>query len=279
MTVSNIFVYFQERFPIAGVAFISISFALFAMILHQGHSEKPWLLQIVLLSIAFAAFLLRQRVTDEFKDKHHDKKHFPSRPFQRKLISAKGLVVLGIFAFLIELTAVFFIGGVLSLAWYLPVLAYSLLMAKEFFVGTWLNRHFTTYFLLHEIIFIWFAIWLFKIMAAPFGPDTFAWAAAFACAMMSLEVARKFELRRNSKGKVVKDTYSAVWGRDNTLQALQLLVMTTGIALAYAESSIIFAVISATASLVLSLFTMRDTFVKVVVALHLSLLLLAGVLL
>lgn len=271
--------YLHERFPIGGVGLISVIFSLLAMGPSRVTFDQRWFTQVGLLALAFAAFLLRQRVTDEFKDKHHDDMNFPTRPFQRGLIDARSLIIMGALALITEITSVFLLGGTTSLLWYLPALAYSVLMAREFMMPRWLNMHFTMYFLLHEVIFVLFALWISKTFWTTPTVNTIAWAVAFTAVMMSIEVARKFELRRDSKETVVMDTYVAVWGRDNALMALQGLIMTAGIALAYTESSILFAVVSAAASICLNLFVLSDKLVKTIVAINLALLSLAGVLL
>lgn len=276
MTATSLFVYFKERFPIAGVAFLSFTFALFIFGI-EDVTFGP--LKVTLLGVVFAAFLLRQRVIDEFKDNRHDSRNFPGRPFQRGLISTRGLVVLGVCALGIEFLAVYFVGGVAAILWYMPVFAYSLLMAKEFFVSGWLTKHFTIYFLLHEVVFVGFALWLLAAAGAQYNARLFAWVVAFVSLMMGLEVARKFELRKNPQGAVVKDTYTAVWGRANTVIVLQFLMMVTGIGLSYAESCVLFAVSSSVAALLVGVFAGHSKRVIAVMVAHVVALLVGLVLL
>lgn len=265
MIKRNVASYLRERFPAAGVALISISIALFSLGLQENGFTYQHLAQVVLIALVFTAFLLRQRVVDEFKDKHHDNLNFPDRPFQRGTISTRELIVIGLIAFAIEMFGVLGIGGVESLIWYLPTFLYSLLMAKEFFIGKWLESHFTTYFLVHEVIFIWFALWLGWINGTGLSLISLSWTIAFIALMICLELGRKFTPRKSSKGEVVQDTYSAVWGRTNTLTVIQLLIAVAGIALSYAESSLWFAIASSTAALVLNTLNLRDATVKIVI--------------
>jgi 4-hydroxybenzoate polyprenyltransferase len=271
--------YLRERFPIAGVGLISVGFALLAIGQRPMLFDQRWFIQVSMLALVFAAFLLRQRVTDEFKDKHHDDVNFPTRPFQQGRISARSLICMGALALVIEIVAVLLLGGSVAFGWYLPILLYSMLMAREFGVSKWLGTHFTLYFLLHEIIFILFALWISQILWAAPLVKAIARATAFTMIMMSVEIARKYELRRDSKGRVVPDTYLAVWGRSYTLVALEGLVMTAGLLLAYAESSLVFAVIAAAVALCLNLFTLRDRQVQALVAINLLALSCAGVVL
>lgn len=232
---------------------LGIIFALFILGLSRHATISEFIIRLGILSMLFGALLLRQRVTDEFKDNRHDARYYPSRPFQRGIISKNDLSVLGISALLTELAMVYLLGGIYGLGWYMPALVFSLLMAKEFFLREWLDAHFTIYFLFHEAVFVFLGLWAIKLMSAPLNSVTFAWMVAFICAMMCIEVVRKFEIRRDTKGTVVKDTYTAVWGESATRSLLELLVMVLGVALAYAESSIAVAVVAALTALVLNL--------------------------
>lgn len=171
----------------------------------------------VLIAVTFLSFLLRQRVTDEFKDRGHDEINYPQRPVPRGAIRQSTLIALGVVAATLEISAVLTSAAIsgrwLSLVAYLGVIAFSALTAVEFFVPQWIQHHFTLYFLCHQGIFIFFAFWGWAV----FIPEnTTAWLAgvvAFVVVMAALEVMRKIEIRRNADGDIVLDTYSAVWGR------------------------------------------------------------------
>lgn len=253
MTANNLYAYFQERFPLPGVLFISVSFALFAIGPTSSLATSSLLITFTLLVVLFVALLLRQRVTDEFKDMHHDAKNYPERPYQRGLVTKNNLLVLLGIAVILELLMAFLLSGLNHFVWYLVVFVYSLLMAKEFFAGKWLEQHFTTYFIIHELIFVLIAVWIAAILELPTTFVTFSWMLAFLSIMMSIEIARKFEIRRDTKGKEVQDTYISVWGEEASRSAIELLVLTSGIALSYAEQSISFALIASAVSLFLNL--------------------------
>lgn len=275
----SLVVYFKERFPLAGVLLISLGFAFLAAGVAQKPVDYSLLPTTGLFGLFFAAFLLRQRVTDEFKDLRHDTLYFPNRPLQRGAITRRDLIVIGGVAMTVEFVSAVYISGIVSFGWYCLVLLYSLLMAKEFFVARWLESHFTLYFVLHEVIFIWIGIWILMAAKLSVSTATLAWVVALVAAMSSVEVARKYELRRDSSDQIVKDTYLAVWGEAATRNVLQLLIMTSGIALAYFLSSLLFAAMAAVAALTLSIPKLRVKDVKIVVAAYFILASLASLIL
>ncbi|MEK7621541.1 MAG: hypothetical protein AAB395_04290 [Patescibacteria group bacterium] len=279
MEKNNLLTYINERFPIPGVLLISVIVALSTASIPRPYPGSIDSSLIFLVMVAFAAILLRQRITDEFKDKHHDDVNFPTRPFQRGIIDRTNLIILGIIALLTEMAAVLLAGGIVSLIWYMPVLLYSIIMAKDFFCSQWLEKHFTLYFVLHEIIFIFYAIWLCSVFDANISVETFAWIVFFINLLISIEIGRKFTIRKDPKGRVVKDTYIAVWGRETAVIVISIQLMIAGIALSYVKSTIVFALISAFISLFIHLFSRSNIAVKTVIVIHSLLLILSGALL
>ena len=210
--------YFRERFPLPVVITLSGGTAIWlvATTTQEIPTQRHYLLT-TLIAAAFTAFLLRQRVMDEFKDRSHDDANYPNRPVQRGVITHKQLKPIGLLALVIELCAVTSI-AVLANSWqsllaYLAVLIFSALTAYEFFAVEWLSRHFTIYFLSHQLIFVFFYIWALTIFGASYSLQVALNGFAFLLAMAALEVMRKFEIRKNTAGEIVQDTYLAVWGR------------------------------------------------------------------
>lgn len=279
MTTNKLYIYFQERFPLPGALFISVSFALLALSPASSISSGSWLPTFAALVMFFLALLLRQRVTDEFKDMSHDAQHYPDRPYQRGLVTRNELFMLFSIALVLEVSLAYILSGKENYGWYLLVFVYSLLMAKEFFAAKWFEKHFTSYFLVHEVIFVLIAAWVAVIMKLPDSAESFSWAVAFLAIMMSIEIARKFERRRDKKGKEVRDTYTSVWGETITRRAIELLVLTSGIALAYAEQSIGFVLIAAPVSLALNLLRPKTSIIQVALASYVLVVGIFGVLL
>lgn len=206
--------YLRERFPLPAVITLAIGTAIWLVAVSDEQSKNSQTYYLTgLIAVTFLAFLLRQRVMDEFKDRSHDDANYPNRPLQRGIIKPKALVLLGLCALIIELSGVLTIGSISghwqSLGAYLGVLTYSALTAREFFIPNWLGRHFNTYFVSHQMIFLFFYIWGETI----FDSQRIRLFFPFMLAMAALEIMRKFELRRNQLGEIVLDTYLAVWGR------------------------------------------------------------------
>lgn len=134
--------YFKERFPIAGVALVSAGFGFFAVGILPNRHLSYLISMASLFTVWFIALLLRQRITDEFKDYSHDSKYYPNRPYQRGTTTKQTLLLLGALAIVIEGICAVWISPH-AFIWYLFVVVYSLLVAKEFFAPTWLNKNTT----------------------------------------------------------------------------------------------------------------------------------------
>ena len=234
--MNKILLYIQERFPIVPVLLFAFGYAALATGISKTQPAKL-LETIILFAGIFFFFLLRQRVIDEFKDSSHDLKNFPDRPVPRGLISKKQLVSLGAVALFLEWSLVYLLGNNSLLA-YLPVFLYSLLMAKEFFVPEWLNRHFNLYLLSHEVIFILFGLF-FILVIGEYSKNSglFLALGTLTAAPASIEIVRKFSPRYDKKGKPVQDTYSTVWGRNMALTILILLSFFTALFLTLIKNS------------------------------------------
>lgn len=227
--MSGLATYFRERFPLPSVAVLSIGIA---CLLCGVADSSDWYLEtskfgrMPFFATFIFFFLLRTRITDEFKDSRHDQANYPNRPLQRGAISKSTLFLIGFFAFIAEVVfagfASFF-GGENAVLWYLAILFYSLLTAFEFFVPVWLNRHFNTYFVLHQFIFVLFVGFALETFRSPLYKYNLLAAVGFVLFLAVVEIARKYELRRDSAGQVVKDSYLAVWGKQTSLAVVVLL--------------------------------------------------------
>lgn len=219
--------YLNERFPIPVSATLALATAAYLVgCLGGARNLIADLGELGLIAIAFLSFMLRMRVTDEFKDLGHDKSNYPNRPVQRGAISKRQLITIGVISCAIELSAVaiFALGDHWSaiFSWYLVVVAFSVLTRFEFFAKEFLERHFTLYFLVHQGIFLIYPIWI----ATRYDTNAQqAWFGilGFVAVMAAMEIVRKYEIRRNPAGEVVTDTYIAVWGRASYWILLVLL--------------------------------------------------------
>ena len=123
ITVINILVYFT----VAGVA---------KMLLGQEVIDFS-VERDLLGAIAFSCFPLMIRVFDEHKDYEEDVHNHPDRILQRGIITLGHLKVVGAIAIGLQLGISIYLDGgfgLITQAW-LVVMGWSLLMAKEFFLG------------------------------------------------------------------------------------------------------------------------------------------------
>lgn len=230
--------YLNERFPIPPVILFALGYAVLAIGLTSAtniwrYNSQSSLANLLLLSCVFFFFLLRQRAIDEFRDAKHDLKYFPDRPVPRGLISRKQVLVLGLCALILEVISAYLVGQK-ALGFYLLFFFYSLLTAKEFFVPKWLDKHFTIYFLLHEVIFLLlglFFVFALSLHIFNVNSNLLISLVVLTASPMSIEVIRKFRPRYDKSNKAVADTYSTVWGRRNALLVLISLSFVVGIGL------------------------------------------------
>jgi len=208
--------YLRERFPLAPTSAHALATAALLVGIASKTADQGRYGAALGVAVAFLFFMLRMRVTDEFKDASHDNANYPNRPVQRGAIFKRDLVAIGVVSFVLEVLGVVFAaasaGNVSNAIWYLPILAYSILTGREFFIGAFLDRHFNLYFLLHQAIFVLWIVWGFSMFGTSVDAVHVGAAIAFFLLMISMEVVRKYEIRRNAAGEIVKDTYLAVWG-------------------------------------------------------------------
>lgn len=214
--MNNLRQYLAERFPLGITA--THALATSAMLVgiaarNQPLPDRIW--STLGISTTFFFFMLRMRVTDEFKDRSHDDANYPNRPVQRGTISTPQLIALGSFALTAELVVAFMsgyaTGNPIAILWHLSILGYSLLTHFEFFAKSFLERHFNIYFLIHQQIFILYPVWVFSIWNTDINSGTLGAAFAFVLFMSAMEIVRKYEIRRNPDGGIVMDTYLSVW--------------------------------------------------------------------
>ena len=140
---SRFWIYLTERFPlhshgilIAAFSFSAIGYSRLCQQLPNFIDLKAFL--VCIFNTVSLFFLLR--VFDEHKDAEDDAKFRSELPVPRGLISLKELRNIGltVFVFQLIISAVTFPK---MLPLYAVVIAYLLLMGKEFFMADWLKKH------------------------------------------------------------------------------------------------------------------------------------------
>jgi hypothetical protein len=107
--------------------------------------------RIGLAFILALCFFLRLRLFDEIKDFATDLAVNPTRPLARGLVTIpetkRAILILSVF----ELSLLFFLSPLIA-ASHLLAMIYSFVMYKEFFMGSVLRPHLTTYAVLHTFV-------------------------------------------------------------------------------------------------------------------------------
>ncbi len=219
--------WFGERFPPShGVLFLImyVTALLFGRFLvTDGTLELGWLDAVGF--VAAWSFFLMLRVFDEHKDFDADLHNHPDRVLQSGRITLGYLKVLGVFAIAAQLglSLAFDRGfGPVTITW-LVVIAWSTLMAKEFFVGEWLEERLVLYAVSHMVVMPMALVW----MASMGAGEAVLPATVGLLAALSFCSGAAFEVTRKCKGKEEeRDTiraYSQIWG--TTVAPLIVLVM------------------------------------------------------
>lgn len=258
--------YLQERFPPIPVLLYAFGYA--GMVIGTTTNSHFWITHpmtavymLLLVAGIFLCFLFRQRAIDEFRDFKHDAKYFPNRPIHRGLVTSRQIVVWGLVALFFELIFAFLIAPPI---WYLPVFLYTILMAKDFFIKSWLDKHFTTHFFIHELFFVIFgSFFVFNLSNNDVGNQIVVNILILVLAPMSVELVRKFKPRSDTKGNIVKDSYVAVWGRIQTIIFLILLTLGTAAGLSWLSSNPTFLIVATMISFLMWIFKKNNKIVMI----------------
>ncbi len=231
--------YLNQRFPLAGYGILIISYYSSNQFLAEVLTDPEAKLKYTIGSLvgAFVLFCMffHLRVFDEHKDYEDDLKNYPDRILQRELITLADLRTLGAIAIASELmlAAIWMPHGQpAALVAVLVAIGYSVLMLKEFFVSSWLKRHFLVYTVSHMLIMPLFAIVVFSFATGEYfwhAPAWF-WVYAFVGFFVTLnwEISRKIRAPEQEIDGV--HSYTKIFGTYGAAYAvLAVRVIDTGI--------------------------------------------------
>lgn len=150
---NRFWIYQKERFPVFSYGLMVFTFTFSAMSyskILRGELGFSFVTLLIGALTSFGYFFLL-RIFDEFKDAEDDAKYRPYRAVPRGLVSFKELkwlaIIIIVFQFILNAV---FIPKMLWI-WGL-VIIYMFIMAKEFFVRSWLRKHPVAYLISHMMI-------------------------------------------------------------------------------------------------------------------------------
>jgi 4-hydroxybenzoate polyprenyltransferase len=209
--------YLAERFPLLGNVVLIISYyssnQFLARTLLNPGEPMEYTIHSLMGAIVVLCMFFHLRVFDEHKDYEEDSRHYPDRILQRGFVTLTHLKVLGGTAIAVELI----LGatrGLPALTTVLMALGFSILMLKEFFVRSWLKRHFLVYAMSHMLIMPLFALTVFSFATNlfPWQAPLWFWVYAFVGFFVTLnwEVSRKIRTPEQELDGV--DSYTKIFG-------------------------------------------------------------------
>lgn len=227
--------YLAERFPpLTGLMFLILFTTCYVLTAYLTARDRPVVFrgQLVAGFIAVYLFFFRLRVFDEHKDYEKDCINHPQRMLQSGLITLRQLRTIAIGGIGVEAAVSWWFGPVV-LYWWGVAFAYSLLMAKEFFVPRWLEPRLFLYALTHMAIMPLIVLWI-AAMARPAGDLP---ASVSMLGLLSFFSGLAFEICRKIRAPVDEvpniRTYSQIFGtRRAAINAFGCLIFSAGM-LAY----------------------------------------------
>jgi 4-hydroxybenzoate polyprenyltransferase len=218
-----------ERFPAANAVLVLLvwSAAVVWGRLHASAGPITFRARDAAGFLAAYGYFLLLRVLDEHKDYAHDKVAHPHRVLQRGLITLGHLRVAGAIAVAVQLGASLLLdGGVgkVTLA-FSAAFAWSVLMAREFFVGEWLRPRLVPYALSHMIAMPLAVHWMVRMGSgtAPLPLPAFLLPLTSYAYGFAIEIGRKLKAPADERPDV--DSYTRAFGTRRAPVVLAVIVL------------------------------------------------------
>jgi 4-hydroxybenzoate polyprenyltransferase len=205
-----------ERFPARNAVFFAVFHATALLVARAASAPGAVALGWRDLPgfVALWSFFLALRIADEHKDFAADAIAHPTRVLQRGLIGLRHLQVVGALAVAVQLVVSLWLDGGAGpvTGWWIAALAWSALMAREFFARAWLRRHLLAYAASHMAVMPLLALWSATMgdPAAAESPVVWSFAALAYLAGLAFEMARK--LRAPADEHPMADSYTQALG-------------------------------------------------------------------
>ncbi len=222
MPLDNVPAYLNERFPpVAYGVLVVLFFSSAALVAHAlgGGESTSWIGALVVLLCFF-----HLRVFDEHKDAEDDVKAYPQRVLSRGLVTLKELQLLGGLAIVTQIALVLWIGPWAVWAW-VGTYAFTLLMAKEFFVPGFLKPRIVLYAITHNPVVAGLALFGWACTDAAWDPAFLAYVAMVSLGSLGFEIGRKFRLPDEEIEGV--ESYTSALGRFRAMALLGFVEVAT----------------------------------------------------
>jgi 4-hydroxybenzoate polyprenyltransferase len=228
---SRFLAWVHERFPVANALLFFVLYASALLLGRAAAGGPPGAVPVGALDVAgFLAvwgFFLLLRVFDEHKDYALDLVNHPQRVLQSGLVTLAHLEITGALAAAFGLAvSLAYDGGVghVTEAWAV-MMGWSLLMAKEFFVGEWLSKRLVLYAVSHMLVMPLALAWMAQMGAGgePLPRDVAPLAAMAFLAGAAFEIARKIKAPGDERAGV--DSYTKALGLRAALATLAAVVV------------------------------------------------------
>jgi 4-hydroxybenzoate polyprenyltransferase len=208
----RLYAWMEERFPFANGLLAAVIYGSALLLGRHAAGARTVLALGDLAGYAAAlGFFLMLRVFDEHKDFANDCRLYPERVLSRGIVTLRHLKVLGGVAVAVQLAVSAAHGATATVRW-LVVIAWSLLMLREFFVPRWLQRHLVVYAVSHMLVTPLAVLWMAQLGAGDAPLDHAVWAYAVMALLFGFcfELARKMKAPAEERDGVT--TYTSLYG-------------------------------------------------------------------
>lgn len=165
--------------------------------------------------LVFFMFPLTLRIMDEHKDYEADCVLHPDRVLQRGETSLSTLKKLAVVCACIQLGYCLVVDGgiyVVTIMWAITML-YAMLMAKEFFLGEWLQKRMMLYAISHQLITPISVVWFCSIATTPDLPPVDIWGFALLGLLTTFAYELTRKIRPPEEEREGLDSYTKSLGR------------------------------------------------------------------
>jgi 4-hydroxybenzoate polyprenyltransferase len=216
MRFRRLLAWMAERFPVANILGVVLVWAAAFVWGRAFTTQGPVAVRArdAAAALAAVAFFLMLRIFDEHKDYASDCITHPGRVLQRGLITLRDLKMIGVLVIAVQLSASILAdggGGPVTRAW-IAAFAWSLLMAREFFVREWLRPRLVLYALSHMVVMPLAVFWMIRMSAGTATLPASIWMLPLVSYLtgFAFEIARKLKAPADERDNV--DSYTKALG-------------------------------------------------------------------